>query len=96
MKLIIDIPEEEYKFINMAQNLIIGGRGSCRTIQKNVINAIRNGIPYEARPQGDWGKWVISEVRCPNCLEHFDTDCYSLSGLDICPNCGADMRGGRE
>lgn len=47
---------------------------------------------YEkVRPQDKWGKWVISEVRCPNCLEHFDTDCYSLSGLDICPNCGALM-----
>ncbi len=46
MKLIIDISEEEYKFIKMAQNIIIGGRGNCKTIQKDIINAIRNGIPY--------------------------------------------------
>lgn len=50
-------------------------------------------IPTE-RPQGEWGKWVISEIRCPNCLEYFLTDCYSTEELKKCPNCGADMRGG--
>lgn len=34
----------------MAQNI---ERGNCKTIQKKVINAIRNGIPYEEKPQGD-------------------------------------------
>lgn len=53
MKLIIDIPDEDYKFIKDLQSLIIGSRGNCKTIQKNVINAIKNGIPYEERPQGD-------------------------------------------
>lgn len=47
MKLIIDISEGDYKFIKNLQSLIIGGRGSCKTIQMNVINAIRNGTPYE-------------------------------------------------
>lgn len=44
------------------------------------------------RPQDKWGKWVISEIRCPNCLEYFDTDCYSTEELKKCPNCGADMK----
>lgn len=47
MKLIIDIPDEDYKFIKDLQSLIIGGRGNCKTIQYNVINAIKNGTPYE-------------------------------------------------
>ena len=47
---------------------------------------------YE-RPQGEWGKWVISEIRCPNCLEYFDTDCYSEGELNKCPSCGTVMRG---
>ena len=51
MKLIIDIPDEDYKFIKDLQSLIIGGRGNCKTIQKNVINAIRNGTPYN--PSGE-------------------------------------------
>ena len=48
------------------------------------------------RPQGEWGNWVISEIRCPNCLEYFDTDCYSTAELRKCPNCGAKMKGGAE
>lgn len=44
----------------------------------------------EARSKG---KWIISEIRCPNCLEYFQTDCYSTEELKKCPNCGADMRG---
>lgn len=44
------------------------------------------------RPRGEWGKWIISEVRCPECLEYFDTDCYVKGELDKCPSCGADLR----
>ena len=50
----------------------------------------------EQRTHGEWGKWVISEIRCPNCLEYFDTDCYSKGELNKCPSCGADMRGKEE
>ena len=45
----------------------------------------------EERPQGKWGKWVISEVRCPECLEYFDTGCFSKEEMNNCPNCGAKM-----
>ena len=44
----------------------------------------------------NWGNWVISEIRCPNCLEYFDTDCYSTGELNKCPNCGSKMKGGEE
>lgn len=47
MKLIIDIPNEDYEFIKNLQSLIISSRGTTKTIQYNVINAIRNGIPYK-------------------------------------------------
>ena len=47
MKLIIDIPDDDYKFIKDLHGLIIGGRGSCKTIQQNVINAIKNGTPVK-------------------------------------------------
>lgn len=59
-----------------------------------VHNAVQTAIKciYE-RPQGQWGKWVISEIRCPICLEYFQADCYSTEELNKCPSCGADMRG---
>lgn len=47
MKIVIDVSNDDYKFIKDLQSLIIGGRGNCKTIQKNVINAIRNGTPIE-------------------------------------------------
>lgn len=45
------------------------------------------------RQQDKWGKWVISEIQCPICLEYFQTDCYSTEELKKCPSCGADLRG---
>lgn len=52
--------------------------------------------PTIKRPHGEWGKWVISEVRCPECLGYFDTDCYVKGELDKCPSCGARMKEGEE
>ena len=50
----------------------------------------------EDKPQGEWGKWVITEIQCPTCFGYFETDCYSTEELQKCPDCGADMRGGAE
>lgn len=44
MKLVIDIPEEDYRYIKELQSLVIA-RGTCKTIQRDVINAIKNGTP---------------------------------------------------
>ena len=43
MEILIKIPDEDYKFIKDMCYLICGR--SCKTIQKNVINAIQNGTP---------------------------------------------------
>lgn len=48
------------------------------------------------RPQGKWGKWIISEVQCPHCFEYFDPDCYAKGELDKCPCCGTYLMGGAE
>lgn len=64
-----------------------------RIVEERVIEPIKNG---ELVVKNKWGKWIISEVRCPHCLKYFDTDCYSTEEMDKCPCCGADMRGGRQ
>lgn len=97
MKLIIDIPEEDYKFIKDLKGLILGSRGNCKTIQMHVINAIQTSIPYEERPQGEWKRhdeWRNGEyiggfyhVNCP-CEDGY----YSKWETKFCPNCGADMQ----
>lgn len=59
--------------------------------------AIRT-LCVDERPQGEWGKWIISAIQCPECLEcfNFPTKYYPMEMLKECPNCGVDMRGGRE
>ena len=56
---------------------------------EDVINAIL-GLP-SVSPRQKMGRWVFSEVRCPDCLEYFDADNYSFEKLNICPSCGAEM-----
>lgn len=43
---------------------------------------------------GEWGKWIITEIRCPSCLEYFQPYRYSTEELKKCPNCGEEMRKG--
>lgn len=61
-------------------------------VEERVIKPIKNGELVVKEADGKWGKWVISEIRCPNCLEYFQTDCYSTEELKKCPCCGAEMR----
>ena len=65
-----------------------------KIVEERVIKPIKNGelVIKEESPQGNWGNWIISEIRCPDCLEYFQTDCYSKEELNKCPCCGADMR----
>lgn len=88
MKLVIDIPDKDYEFIKDLQSLIIGGRGNCKTIQYNVINAIKNGTPYEERPKGKWIA-IHKGYVCSNCNKYTIT----INDKHYCFKCGADMRG---
>ena len=95
MKLIIDIPDNDYEFIKDLRSLIIGGRGSCKTIQYNVINAIKNGTPVYEHERLK-GEWIIDghHRRCNYCNEYTcieDREGNSIPD-NFCPNCGADMR----
>lgn len=67
-----------------------------KIVNERVIEPIKNGELVVKKVDGKWGKWVISEIRCPNCLEYFQTDCYSMEELKKCPVCGEDMIGGKE
>ena len=64
--------------------------------QRDNRNDLMIGRAPTVEPQNNWGRWGISEVRCPDCLEYFNTDCYSKGELNKCPSCGAKMRGGAE
>lgn len=95
MKIVIDIPEEDYKFIKDLQ-FYNSGRRSGKTIERNVINGIKNGKPYEERPIGHWKdhRW------CSNCGCGIPTDVYGTSITEeeahFCVECGARMEAGNE
>lgn len=50
MRLVIDIPDKDYEFVRDIF-VISGGRMSYKGVQANVINAIKQGTPYN--PTGD-------------------------------------------
>ena len=97
MKLIIDIPDKDYEFIKNFQSLIIGGRGNCKTIQYNVINAIKNGTPYEERPKGEWELFEKRPYQnlymCSKCGHIIESMPDRLAENFKGCYCGADMRG---
>lgn len=82
MKLIIDIREEKYRHITEMPNVY----GS------EICEVIRNGTPYEDRPQGEWEKCSLG-FDCNKCGY---TQIYEdiIGEYHFCPNCGADMRKG--
>lgn len=67
-----------------------------RIVDERVIEPIKNGelVIKEERPAGKWIKSDVPESMLAKCsLCGFDCGAYSHN---FCPNCGADMRGGRE
>lgn len=87
MKLIIDIPNYNLKEV---QN------GSIAS--KVLLEAIKNGIPYEERPKGEWIEVqkgiIVTEYKCPFCGRTVkdDTGYDVASDYPFC-HCGANMRG---
>ncbi len=90
MKLIIEIPEKTNAHIRSDfGHFVTAGVMALREEDKDILcYAIYHGKPYE---EPHYGKWIIAEVRCPYCLEYFDTDAYDEGNLGKCPCCGKDM-----
>ena len=82
MKLIIDIPDE---YVEQLKNHTEGA-----TAESEAVYAIRNGMPYEERPQGEWITVSHNCWKCPYCQE------LTNEGKNFCPNCGAKMEGDKE
>lgn len=47
VKLVVELDDQDYKFIQDLQILRLGSRAGYKTIQQNVINAIKNGMIYD-------------------------------------------------
>ena len=85
MKLIIDIPEEEYERFGYEygeENLI------SKHTNEIILDAFCNGTPLEQEPKT--GRWIKSSIGgakiCSICQAHM-----GLSSFKFCPNCGCRM-----
>ena len=90
MKLLIDIDDEYFVQI---KNDTVGSMA-------RAVYAIRNGVPYDERPQGEW----ILQYRdcgdeyytCSICERAIEVENgLSLKDFPYC-HCGAKMKGGAE
>lgn len=91
MKLIIDIPEEQY---NDIVKYLTDNDGNYAYSDFNLRGIIRNGTPYN--PTGD----AISREALKKELDEQNEQIAWEQGYEVqsrfCPNCGAKMKGGAE
>ena len=99
VKRVIEIDENTLRFIQDLTEVIIPAR-SGKTLQKNVIEAIKFSKPYDEKQQGEWGHLGGDEWTCSKCGHVITTEGSWENPISIgayhCENCGADMRGGAE
>ena len=92
MKLIIDIPEEEYKM------RLLWAKSDNLCSPDTMW--IARGVPYKERPQGKWIKITNDgimpiEYMCNNCgrtVKSYNEEYWIEKVYPFC-HCGADMRG---
>ena len=90
MKLIIDIDDKIYEFIKNL-NYVILARGNGKTISMHIMRAIKQGLPYKERPQGEW-KYVQYDAN-PNIGNWHCSECrHIVSGRKVI----FDLRGGLD
>ena len=87
MKVVIDIPDDDYTSVRCEALYYIG---SDRLAQ-SVTTAFQTAIPYEERPQGEWINHSLENLlwghnECPFCHKRSNID------ASYCQYCGAEMR----
>lgn len=90
MKLIIDIPDDVYEDIEHC-------KGDYINYYINSLNwAVRNGTPYEERPQGEWIDICTLPIirKCSICGNKIGNEMGFYN--NFCPNCGAEMQKGSK
>ncbi len=88
MKLIIDVPKDTYQFVK--DLAYIGGVRSCKTIQANVINAIKQGRILEEESSDIWEDYDNTFYRCPECGYLLEKDCPNCHTKIILPKLGSN------
>ena len=100
MKIVIDIPDVD-------QTLLVNN--CCGEQRKEaILSCVKNGTPLDSLPDRKKGEWIkqpnykekFERVywQCNVCQEYMCAKDYydKYVHISFCPNCGADMRGGKS
>ena len=83
MKLVIDIPEEDYKSACKREFSMDGSM--------MIYNAIREGTEYKEQPHGEWLPCKDDNFcKCSQCGVIVMNE--EAEDFDYCPKCGSDNR----
>lgn len=87
MKIVIDIPEEDY---NEIKHCLYGNGYNCiehAKLTKNVILSVFNGTPL---PKGKW-EYETKPPYNPYCYNCSNCRTSHRARYNYCPSCGAEM-----
>ena len=98
MKLIIDIPDDDYTAVRCEALYYIGHD----KLAESITNAFQTAIPYEEKPQGEWiygeddcgqDGWFCSECNffVPWYYDYYEKDIDFIRDYKVCPHCKAEM-----
>ena len=91
MKIVIDIPEETYRYMQ-SRFMYQGKDDPYLSVLEKACIAIKNGTILKQSEwiytMEDWNRWT-----CPICGWSHRTDIHVRLGYNYCPKCGTDMRG---
>ncbi len=68
---------------------------NCELLDDKQVKELIDSQPTADVRENVMGEWISTgfmEVKCSNCKETF----HELESANFCPNCGADMRGGKN
>ena len=97
MKMIIDVDDNDYELLNKTGieidwNTALHGKEKDRKMTFaifDLVKALKNGTPYEERPQGEWIDYDNTFYKCPDCGYLLEKCCPQCQNKVILPIGGA-------
>ena len=94
MKLLVDFPEKDYKFIRDTYKEKETGLSFIPPVIKyECIEAVYNGTPYVKPETGKWVRKDSNTFMCPICGNFLNFRGVNAGRGDAhyCPNCGTEL-----
>ena len=85
--------------IDNAPTVVVGYLTNCQNCVSDYSRGYDDGYKEGYKAERPHGKWIdlnsiVDKAKCSNCKKIVITEPFGH--FNFCPNCGADMRGGRQ